>query len=195
MDSIDAIIQLLNPIEQKHPEVALKLSRAIEQFQNARSVDEYQQLGILIRDAWIEFAQKLFNINSVPQGQEIPSSSDAKAMLERSMVQWPNCPEQLIKLAKTLFNLANEIQHDRNIGSISPTWGIYATVLAMSLILDLDSQNARLADRRYYKCPICGSLDLSCKTDREVDPIDGPLWRYELWKCQDCDWEHYLMLD
>ena len=31
----------------------------------------------------------------------------------------------------------------------------------MALILDLDDQHEKLADKRYYKCPQCGSIELN----------------------------------
>lgn len=184
---------LLQPLWGKHALVARKLSMAIDQLQSASSIEQYQQVGILIRDAWIEFTQKLFGVNFVPRGAEIPSHSDVKKMLEYTVERWPSRPKHLVKLAKTLVDLANEVQHKRTIDAYSAKWCLLATLLALMIALDLDSQCDRLADRRYYRCPNCGSLDLSYKKDREFD-YDGPGPEYEVWSCNDCDWEHFIYL-
>jgi len=191
---LEDFVPLLQPLWEKHALVARKLSIVADQIQGASSVEEYQQAGILIRDAWIEFAQKLFNLSFVPQDNDVPSPSDAKRMLEHIMVHWPSCPEKLIKVSKEVIDLANEVQHKRTTDLLSAKWCLLTTLFAMLLMLDLDSQYDRLADRRYYKCPNCGSLYLVCKKDREVD-YDGPGAEYEEWSCEQCDWQQFHYSD
>ena len=197
MDSIqeleDSIKPFITHIGNKHPLVAEKLDKAFYQLKNAKSIEEYQQTGILLRDAWIEFAQKIFIKDFVPAGIEQPSTTDVKKMLEYTLNSFNNCPHKLLDISKALYNLSNEIQHDTNVDAISPKWGILVTVYNMSLILELDSQNNKLAERRYYKCPQCGSLNLKYYKDMEVD-IDGPGAEYEVWSCESCDWEHFRYL-
>lgn len=180
-------------IWEKHPLVGRKLSIALDQFQNASSIEEYQQIGILIRDAWIEFAQKLFSLKSAQLGSDLPSTSDAKGMLLHTIRNWPNYSKRLMNLCKAAIDLANEVQHKRTVDKMSVEHCLLSTLLTMVLILDLDHQYDRLADRRYYRCPRCGSLDLVCKKGMEVD-YHGPGPEYEDWHCESCDWEqwHYL---
>lgn len=194
-DSLNELANALILIEEKHSLVASKLLLALEQLKKASSLDEYQQIGILIRDAWIEFAQKIFIKDYVPGGAEIPSQSDAKKMLDYTTQNWRNCPKKLIGLSKQLYDLATEIQHDRNVLLISVKWDILITIFTMSLLLELDSENQKLADRRYYKCPKCGNINLSFEKEQEIDSLDGPLYWWERWKCEVCDWEHFLILD
>jgi len=185
---------LIGEISSKHPIVAQKLEKAATQLSDAKSVEELQQIGILLRDAWIELVQKLFKAEFVPDGEEQPQSTKVKAMLEYILAQWENCPRVLLGIAKSLHSLSNEIQHDSNVDVFTMTWGLTMTTNAMAMILDLDDQHEKLADRRYYKCPQCGSLDLTCVKDMEVDPIDGPMYDYESWQCSTCDWEHYIII-
>ena len=182
---------LLQPLWEKHALVAKKLSLAISQLQSASSIEEYQQVGILVRDAWIEFAQKLFNMDSLSPHVAIPK---LKEMLKQIMAQWPSKPKELISLSETLIDLANEVQHKTTVDVVSVKWCVLVTLVAMTMILDLDSQHDGLANRRYYKCPQCGSLYVSCKKGQEIDPLDGPLYDYEIWSCDQCDWEHFIML-
>lgn len=184
---------LLQPLCDKHPLVARKLSMATEQLQRASSIEEYQQVGILVRDAWIEFTQKLFSVTFVPQGAEIPSNSDVKKMIEYTVMHWASRPQQLMRVSKALIDLANEVHHKRTIDVYSAKWCLLTTLFVMIVMLDLDSQYDKLADRKYYRCPSCGSLNLSYKKDQEVY-YDGPGPEYEIWSCEDCDWEHFIYL-
>lgn len=193
-DIINSIEPLISRITEKHPLVAKKLSMSADQLDSARSIEEYQQVGILIRDAWIELTQKLYDPSLVPDGMERPGSSDVKRMLECIVNQWKNCPRTLLGLSKALYSLSVEIQHDRSTESVSLEWSLLSTAFAMCLLIDLDSQHEQLANRKYYKCPQCGSMNLKYKKDREVDPIDGPIYEYEVWECDSCDWEHFIML-
>ena len=184
----------IRDIKANHELVARKLRMAQRQLRRATTVEEYQQVGIVIRDAWIEFAQKLFVLDLVPSGNIPPGRSDAKEMLSYALAQWQDCPDKLRKLSHTLFDLSNEIQHRRSINELTTEWCLINTAMAMSLLLELDRQHDGQSSRRYYTCPNCGSLNLSVTRDREVD-FDGPGPEYENWQCGDCDWEHFLYLD
>jgi len=151
---------LLQPLWDKHAVVARKLSIGAEQLQKASSVEEYQQIGILIRDAWIEFAQKLCPPDFTPQQGQSSRSSYCKDMLEYVLTRWPSCPKALVKVSKEVIDLANVVQHKPTIDFSSAKWCLLTTLFAISLMLDLDSQHDRLADRRYYRCPNCGGLKL-----------------------------------
>jgi len=183
----------IKDIKTSHELVARKLRLAQRQLTRATTVEEYQQIGILIRDSWIEFARKLFSLGLVPAGITPPGPADVKGMLSYIFKQWPNCSEKLKKQCEILLSLTNEIQHRTSIDEISTEWCVVNTAIAMALLLELDSQSNQLASRRYYTCPNCGSLNLSVTRDREVD-YDGPGPEFENWECGDCDWEHFIYL-
>jgi len=184
----------IKDIKTYHELVARKLRLAQRQLKRATTIEEYQQIGILVRDSWIEFARKLFSLNLLPIGTVTPGTADVKSMLSYIFKQWPNCSEKLKKQCEILFSLTNEIQHRTSIDEISTEWCVVNTAMAMALLLELDSQSNQFASRRYYKCPNCGSLSLSVTKDREVD-YDGPGPEFENWGCNDCDWEHFIYLD
>lgn len=183
----------LRDIKEKHELVARKLKLAQRQLGRAATVEEYQQIGILIRDSWVEFAKKLFSPGLVPAGGTSPGPADVKGMLSYVFTQWTNCSEKLKRLCEILLALSIEIQHRTSIDKTSTEWCLVNTAIAMALLLELDSQSNRLASRRYYTCPICGSLNLSVTRDREFD-FDGPGPEFENWQCGDCDWGHLLYL-
>lgn len=185
---------LISEIAEKHPPIAYKLSKAASQLSNAKAVDELHQIGVLLRDSWIELSQKLFKAGYIPEGQDQPSTTDAKRMLEYTLDAWGKIPGNLKGLVKSLYSLSNQIQHDSNVDVFTVIWGLTITTNTILFILDIDENHENLAERRYYKCPMCGSLKIECEKDTEYDPIDGPLYDYELWKCTACNWEHFLML-
>ncbi len=184
----------IGDIKDYHELVARKLRMAQRQLGRASAVEEYQEIGILIRDAWIEFSRKIFSPDLVPQGTEQPGSSDAKAMLSFAFSHWPEVSEKLKKICDTLIALANEIQHRRSVDALTTEWCLVNTAMAMSLLLELDTQHQARTSRRYYTCPICGSLRLSMTRDIEID-FDGPGPEFEDWQCTDCGWNHYILLD
>ena len=166
---------------------------AIEQLQEASSIEEYQQVGILIRDAWVEFIQKLFSSTFVAQQTSTSDKLHLKDKIKYIVRRWSNFPEALIEVCNSLINLSNKIQHKTNIDAHSVKWCVLTTLFVMSIMLELDSQHDKLADRRYYKCPKCGGLNLIYKKDIEVS-YDGPGPDYEIWNCEDCDWEDFVYL-
>ncbi|MFC1981238.1 hypothetical protein ACFLVN_03240, partial [Chloroflexota bacterium] len=64
---------------------------------------------------------------------------------------WSNYPEKLIEVCNALIDLANKIQHKTDIDANSVQWCVLTTLFSMSIMLDLDAQHDKLADRRYYK--------------------------------------------
>ena len=176
-----------------HELVNRKLRMAQRQLRRASTVEEYQQIGILLRDAWIEFSKKFFALDLVPEGQAPPGHSDTKAMLSMALAQWPDFTDKLRKLCNTLIDLANEIQHRRSVDQITTEWCLLNSAMAMALLIELDCQRACRISRRYYTCPNCGNLNLTVIRDREID-FDGPGPEYENWECGDCEWQHYVYL-
>ena len=75
---LTAIGSLLEELEASNSVVGRKLAMAISQLEKASSIEEYQQIGILIRDAWIEFGQSIFETNMLPQDTPAPGNADAK---------------------------------------------------------------------------------------------------------------------
>ena len=185
--------EYIDHIREYHELVARKLSLSLRQLESASSIEEYQEVGILIRDSWIEFSRKLFSPSFVPQGTEQPGPSDAKSMLSFTFSQWPEVSDKLKKVCETIISLTNEIQHRRSIDVVTVEWCLSNTAMAMSFLLEIDNQHAARSKRRYYACPQCGSLNLTMTRDREVD-YDGPGPEFEDWQCSDCDWSHYIYI-
>ena len=188
MDSILAVAveQLIQGLEQWNANVGRKLHLASSQLDAANSVEEYQQIGIIVREAWIEFGQSIFKPMMATEVRTKLSPSDAKRLVEYALQYYTVDYEYLLKTAKDSFDLANRIQHDVNVRS-ELVWQLLAgATLSMTLIGHLIIQSALYKNRPYYKCPNCGGLKLEATTEGMLDS-DGPI-PVEVLRCADCEW-------
>jgi len=181
-----AIVALLNELATYNTVVANKLSLTVTQFSKARSVQEYQQIGIGVRDSWIEFAQSIFRPEFCPAGQQAPGPADAKKMVEYTLRSLDHKSGYLVLSSNRVYALANELQHDLGATRESALWCLCSTVLNMLLILDLVVRSRVKVKRPYYKCPNCGGISLETKEHWEVE-YDGA-WKCDKLICTDCGW-------
>ena len=177
---------LAQEIDLRNANVGRKLVLALSQLGAANSVEEYQQVGILIRDAWIEFGQSIFRPTMVADGTDKPSPSDAKRLVKYALKYYTTDYQYLVTMASKSFDLANRIQHDVNVISAVAWQLLSGTALWMTLINDVVTRSALYVERPYYKCPNCGSLKLESKTEGMLD-FDGPA-PVDVLRCIDCEW-------
>ena len=179
---VDTLQKLL---VENHPVIARKLNLALYQLDNAKTVEQYQQIGVLLRDTWIEFSQSVYSKEFLPPNTPEPSPSDAKQMLVYTVQYLTKNNKELLKMAKSVFDLTNKIQHDRNIASESPRWCLIMTALSMVMMLDLTERSKKFKEKIFYKCPKCGSLNFRHEIRWEQD-FDSSA--FEIWAvtCLDC---------
>ena len=188
MDSgvLKVISDLLQRIEVSNATVSRKLSVAISQLEQAKSVEEYQQIGILIRDTLIEFGQSIYNKNMLVEGSAVPSNTDAKRMIEYALDYYSVNHKDLSDFVKTCYSYAVAIQHDPNVKKESVVQALSMTSLCIALINEAITQSGLYKKRPYYKCPNCGSLDLTVTEHWEVD-IDAA-FKMDKLVCSECGW-------
>lgn len=185
-DLIAVISKLLQQIGAFNAAVARKLSIAIEQLEAAKSVEEYQQIGILARDALIEFGQSIYRENMVSQGATVPSNSDAKRMIKYALDYYVVDQEYLGYFVKTCYDYANAIQHDSSVKRESVVRVLSMTTLCIALVIESVIQSDAYTKRSYYKCPNCGSLELEVREHWEAD-YDGA-FKMDKLVCAECGW-------
>ena len=181
-----AMVALLNELTTYNTVATNKLSLGVTQFQKARSVQEYQQIGICVRDSWIEFAQSIFRPEFCLAGQQAPGPADAKKMVEYTLRSLDHKSGYLALSSKSAYDLANELQHDLSATRQAALWCLYSTILDMLLILDLVVRSEVKVKSPYYKCPYCGSINLEVREHWEVE-YDGA-WKCNKLVCIDCGW-------
>jgi hypothetical protein len=183
---LEVISNLVQQIEVFNATVSRKLSMAIAQLKEAKSIESYQQIGILIRDTLIEFGQSIYNKNMLVEGETVPSDTDAKRMIEYTLNYYGVSHEGLSDFVKTCWSYAVAIQHDSNVKKESAVQTLSMTSLCIALIIEAINQSGTYKKRLYYKCPICGSLDLKVEEHWERD-IDAA-WKMDKIICSNCGW-------
>ncbi|MCJ7792115.1 MAG: hypothetical protein MUP49_06905 [Dehalococcoidia bacterium] len=170
----------LDIIHGYHPLVWRKLKLATRQSKESAEIEEGQQVGILLRDAWIEFTQKLFAEKSTDNSTNV-KADDVKAMM-RKLVK----DDKTYALICSAWDLAVKVQHDRNISLEVARWCTLMTVLSMALLLATVEVSEK-PDATYYKCPLCGSLKLS-KVTEGIPDFDGHPVPMTFVECSKCGW-------
>jgi hypothetical protein len=173
-------------IGEHNPIVARQVSMAIDQSAVADSIEKFKQIGVTMRDSWIEYAQSIFRLEFLPTGVSEPGSTDAKRMIEYSLRRVTGDTEYLRKMVNTAYDLCNKLQHDTNATLEMALMCISSSVLCMGLVQLTMTRNELLTKRPYYKCPNCGSLKLEVREHWEAD-IDGA-FRVDKLVCRDCGW-------
>lgn len=177
---------LLDELATYSTVAANKLSLGVTQFSKAHSVQEYQQIGICVRDSWIEFAQSIFRSEFCPVGQQAPGRADVKKMIEYTLRSLDHKSDYLVSSSKSAYDLANGLQHDLSATRQAALWCLYSTILDMLLILDLAASSEVKVKSPYYKCPYCSSINLEVREHWEVE-YDGA-WKCDKLVCADCGW-------
>lgn len=168
-------------VAEFHPGAGRRLKLAFSQLESAQESEEYQQVGILVRDAWIELVQKLWavtdNINKSGVGP-----NDVKGMLGRL-----GLGDEETRIAKSVYDLSLKTQHDRNATYALAKSCTEMAITAMDMLLNLLRQDQGFVGQTYHRCPLCGSLDL-LKTVEGVQDYDGHPIPMNYLVCQKCGW-------
>lgn len=185
-DSIRSVVTTsIGEIIVFNPVIARKLTLALSQLDEAKSIEQYQQIGIVIRDALIEFSQSIFSREMVPATESLPGSNDAKKMIKYTL-DFFGINGKLNDIVKVCLDYSNTIQHDTNIKHENVIEALSITSLCVCLIIEAIQSQEKYKSRPYYKCPNCGSLKLSTTDHWEIDIDAG--WRMDKLVCEHCGW-------
>ena len=112
-------------------DVGRKLRLALKKLNESEQKEEWQTVGILVRDAWIEMTQELCNQKKIDT-----SDIEADKVVDRLIKLKINTKdEKLFNLAKAAFNLSFKTYHDRNIGRFIARACLVSTIASMYAIL------------------------------------------------------------
>jgi len=177
---------LLDAVAKYNPVVERKLQLAVSQLSNAHSIEEFQQIGILVRDSWIEFAQSIYREDFLLSGESKPSPSDVNRLLDYTLRNVCGSSGYLLKMSRVANDLALKLQHDRSATKQMAIQCLTATSLCMVLILDSMTRSEMIVKRLYYKCPECGSIEL--ETSEEWVPDFEGAFKVGKLVCNYCGW-------
>lgn len=177
----DWLNEAVEVIDNYDPGVGEKLRLALAQLEKAETTEEYQQIGIVVRDAWIEIMQKLWASTSGIDKAGV-GPDDVKGMLGRFKLG-----DKPANIAKSAYELSVGIQHDRRVAASVTRACVATTALAMNMLLDLIHQKFGAHQQAYYRCPKCTSLDLFTVTKGVMD-YDGSPIPMDYLVCRKCGW-------
>ena len=186
MEVIDIIKTIIPQIEAYDVTISRKFSIALEQLERAKSIEEYQQIGIIIRDVLIEFSQSIYEKKMHVEGVIEPSNSDAKKMIEYTLTYYSINQPDLMAFVKSCWSYSVAIQHDQNTKKEWVVQALSVSCLCLLLIMEAITKSNLYNKRPYYKCPHCGSLDLEFK-ERWEREVDGE-WKTPVIVCSNCKW-------
>jgi len=127
-EEVDQLTEAVSNIDDYDAEIGKKLRRAIDKIRSSEDRDEWQQIGLLMRDSWILLMQKLCKEKSIDTSNI--GHNDVKAMLGKLKLE-----DEILGLSKSAYALCLKIQHDRNITRTVAQTCIVTTITLMQTIL------------------------------------------------------------
>jgi hypothetical protein len=124
----DQLTEATSTIDDYDVEIGKKLRSAIDKLQNSEDREEWQQLGLLMRDSWILLMQKICTNKGIDTSDI--GRNDVKAMLGRLKLE-----DEIFGLSKSAYALCLKIQHDRNITKAIAETCLVTTATLMKTIL------------------------------------------------------------
>jgi hypothetical protein len=140
---------------------------AVEAMTTSREAEDFQAVGVRLRECLVSFAGEIADADLVPEGTTAP--------LGASVVEWSNLladrlapgthGEQLRsyvkKLARETWDLVNKLTHDKNAGSYDAEIGVAAVSHFLSTIT---AARMRWDAGDPARCGKCGSYRLGAGT-------------------------------
>jgi hypothetical protein len=125
----DWITETINKIEGRCPMAGHKLKSALIKL-DSEEIEEWQNAAMLIRDAWIELAQWLCQVNNIDT-----TDIEADAVIDRlRKLKIHKTDDRLFNLARASFNLSAK-HHKRDIDQDSATACVVSTIVSMQTVI------------------------------------------------------------
>ena len=109
----DQITKAISEIDIEFPPVGNKLRLARKKIEKSQSSEELQQVGILVRDAWIEFSKALCKSLRV-------DTTDVENDKVIDRLKKLKLEDELLDSCRVSLNLSLKVQHDRGIRGMKP---------------------------------------------------------------------------
>lgn len=135
----DWLTKAIGGIAEYDPIAGKKLRLAVDQLEGFDETEQLQQIGILVRDAWIEFTQKIWaGLTDIDKSGIGPN--DVKGMLTQS-----NLDNEPARIASLAFDMAIKVQHDRNVTFDFTRGCVVITALAMDMLIESAKRKGQLS--------------------------------------------------
>lgn len=171
-------------------DVFRRLDQARARHDSATEAEDYQAVGMQLREALISLVAAVRRRTAIPPETERLADSDVVGWMD--LLLGTLCPgrsnktlrSHLRSASQSTWQLVNWLTHDRDVSKSSSTIGLHAcqTVLGNSIVI---LERSRLDDTE--QCPRCNSRNLRVHFDLAIGD-DGDYYR----SCGSCDWTDHL---
>ena len=182
-----------SPLDGNDPtpfdEVIRRQEQAQSKFESAVEVEDYQSVGMLLREGLISLVAALRRRTDLPADDERPQDANFIGWTEILMNQLcggssnKELRQHLKNTAKETWQIANWLTHSRSVDKTAAAIAIGSceTVIGQ-LIRILERQRSGATE----KCPSCKSRNIRSHFDIEIEP-DGDYFL----SCGTCDWNNH----
>jgi hypothetical protein len=154
--------------------------QAVEALTTAREAEDFQAVGVRLRECLVSFAGEIANEDLVPQGEPAPKAADvvgwtsllADELAEGSSAE--HLRSYLKKMTRETWDYVNWLTHAKNAANYDAEIG---TAAASHLLATVTAARLRWAQQGHQRCEGCGSYSLTagqCQRCGWVDPAYEP---------------------
>lgn len=172
-------------------EVFRRVDQAEQRLDHAVEAEDYQTVGMHLREALISLVSALRRRTTIPEGSERPQDANFLGWSEILLntlcggASNKDLRQHLKSLAKETWQLVNWLTHHRNATATATSIALHSTqTLVGHLIQILERSKTDQIER----CPVCSSRNLRSHYDINIPP-DGAYFS----SCGACGWDDHPM--
>lgn len=174
-------------------EVIRRMDQAEQKFGHAVEAEDYQSVGMLLREALISLITALRRRTTVPDGTEVPQDSNFIAWSDLLMNilcgggSNKELRQHLKSIAKETWQLTNWLTHHRNASETATSIAMHSCQTTVGHFIKVLE---RSKTERTEQCPVCTSRNIRSHFDIGIPP-DGDYYL----SCGACRWTDHPELD
>jgi hypothetical protein len=149
--------------------------QAVDGMTTSREAEDFQSVGVRLRECMVTFASEIADPDLVPEGDETPKKADVVGWSELvvTYLAGGSSSEQLRsyckKLTRETWDLVNQLTHAKNAGSYDAEIGVPAV---RHFISTMTAIRMRWSVGPNQRCAACGSYQIGGGTCVRCDWID-----------------------
>jgi len=124
----DPITRAVSEIDIEFPVVGQKLRLARRRVDESQTSEELQQVGILVRDAWIEFSKAAC---ALLQADTVGAKNDKVVNRLKKL----KLEDELVDSCRASLNLSLKVQHDRAVGKDKAEMCLVLAIFSMRTVI------------------------------------------------------------
>ena len=174
-------------------EVIRRMDQAEQKFGHAIEAEDYQSVGMLLREALISLVSALRRRSTIPDGTEFPQDSNFLGWSDLLMntlcggASNKELRQHLKNIAKETWQLTNWLTHHRNASRTATSIAIHSCQTTVGHFIQILE---RSRTEKTERCPVCTSRNVRSHFDIGILP-DGDYYL----SCGACGWTDHSEQD